>query len=156
MNKIILLGNMTRNPKTTRKTAEDGNEVVITKFDLAVNRRSKRDGESDADFFHCTSFGKQAEFVERYFHNGSRVLVIGRVQNNNYTTREGSKVYGFSIITEEVEFAQKKSAEKVHNHKAYMLTVLYQAKSQGELDISNQVMYDFYGAGSHEKDSGAG
>lgn len=93
MNKIILLGNMTRNPKTTRKTAEDGNEVVITKFDLAVNRRSKRDGESDADFFHCTSFGKQAEFVERYFHSGSRVLVIGRVQNNNYTTREGSKVY---------------------------------------------------------------
>ena len=86
MNKIILLGNMTRNPKTTRKTAEDGNEVVITKFDLAVNRRSKRDGESDADFFHCTSFGKQAEFVERYFHSGSRVLVIGRVQNNNYTT----------------------------------------------------------------------
>ena len=56
MNKIILLGNMTRNPKTTRKTAEDGSEVVITKFDLAVNRRSKRDGEADADFFHCTSF----------------------------------------------------------------------------------------------------
>ena len=108
MNKIILLGNMTRNPKTTRKTAEDGSEVVITKFDLAVNRRSKRDGEADADFFHCTSFGRQAEFVERYFHSGSRVLV-------NYTTKEGSKVYGFSIITEEVEFAQKKSAEKPAN-----------------------------------------
>ena len=115
MNKIILLGNMTRNPKTTRKTAEDGSEVVITKFDLAVNRRSKRAGEADADFFHCTSFGRQAEFVERYFHSGSRVLVIGRVQNNNYTTKEGSKVYGFSIITEEVEFAQKKSAEKPSN-----------------------------------------
>lgn len=115
MNKIILLGNMTRNPKTTRKTAEDGNEVVITKFDLAVNRRSKRAGEADADFFHCTSFGRQAEFVERYFHSGSRVLVIGLVQNNNYTTKEGSKVYGFSIITEEVEFAQKKSAEKPAN-----------------------------------------
>lgn len=115
MNKIILLGNMTRNPKTTRKTAEDGSEVVITKFDLAVNRRAKRDGEADAGFFHCTSFGRQAEFVERYFHSGSRVLVIGRVQNNNYTTKEGSKVYGFSIITEEVEFAQKKSAEKPAN-----------------------------------------
>ena len=115
MNKIILLGNMTRNPKTTRKTAEDGSEVVINKFDLAVNRRSKRAGEADADFFHCTSFGRQAEFVERYFHSGSRVLVIGRVQNNNYTTKEGSKVYGFSIITEEVEFAQKKSAEKLAN-----------------------------------------
>ena len=115
MNKIILLGNMARNPKTTRKTAEDGSEVVITKFDLAVNRRSKRAGEADADFFHCTSFGRQAEFVERYFHSGSRALVIGRVQNNNYTTKEGSKVYGFSIITEEVEFAQKKSAEKPAN-----------------------------------------
>lgn len=122
MNKIILLGNMTRNPKTTRKTTEDGNEVVITKFDLAVNRRAKREGEADADFFHCTSFGKQAEFVERYFHSGSRVLVIGRVQNNNYTTKDGNKVYGFSIITEEVEFAQKKSAERPANRESDFLS----------------------------------
>ncbi len=113
MNKIILLGNVTRNPKTTRKKSEDGTDIVITKFDLAVNRKTKQ--KSNADFFHCTSFGKQAEFVERYFHSGSRVLVIGRVQNNNYTTKEGSKVYGFSIITEEVEFAQKKGAEKPEN-----------------------------------------
>ena len=113
MNKIILLGNMTREPKTTRKKNEDGNEVVITKFDLAVNRKMKREGDADTDFFHCTSFGKQAEFVEKYFHSGSRVLVVGRVQNNNYTTKEGNKVYGFGIITEEVEFAQKKSAAKV-------------------------------------------
>lgn len=112
MNKIILLGNVTRKPKTTRKKNEEGKEVVVTKFDLAVNRKTKREGDVDADFFHCTSFGKQAEFVEKYFHSGSRVLVIGRVQNNNYTTKEGNKVYGFSIITEEVEFAQKKSAGK--------------------------------------------
>lgn len=113
MNKIILLGNMTREPKTTRKKNEDGSETVITKFDMAVNRRAKREGDADADFFHCTSFGKQAEFVEKYFHSGSRVLVVGRVQNNNYTTKEGNKVYGFSIITEEVEFAQKKSVGKL-------------------------------------------
>ena len=110
MNKIILLGNVTRNPKTTRKKSEDGTDIVITKFDLAVNRKTKQKSNADADFFHCTSFGKQAEFVEKYFHSGSRVLVIGRVQNNNYTTKEGNKVYGFSIITEEVEIAQKKSA----------------------------------------------
>ena len=115
MNKIILLGNVTRNPKTTRKKSEDGTDIVITKFDLAVNRKTKQKSNADADFFHCTSFGKQAEFVERYFHSGSRVLVIGRVQNNNYTTKEGSKVYGFSIITEEGEFAQKKGAEKPEN-----------------------------------------
>ena len=88
MNKIILLGNMTREPKTTRKKYEDGSEMVITKFDLAVNRRNKQEGNADADFFHCTSFGRQAEFVEKYFHSGSRVLVVGRVQNNNYTTKE--------------------------------------------------------------------
>ena len=87
-----------------RKTGRDAAKIF-----------SNGDGEADADFFHCTSFGRQAEFVERYFHSGSRVLVIGRVQNNNYTTKEGSKVYGFSIITEEVEFAQKKSAEKPAN-----------------------------------------
>ena len=115
MNKIILLGNVTRNPKTTRKKSEDGTDIVITKFDLAVNRKTKQKSNADADFFHCTSFGKQAEFVERYFHSGSRVLVIGRVQNNNYTTKEGSKVYGFSIITEEDEVAQKKGAEKPEN-----------------------------------------
>ena len=102
----------TTEPKTTRKKNEDGSEMVITKFDLAVNRRNKHEGNADADFFHCTSFGRQAEFVEKYFHSGSRVLVVGRVQNNNYTTKEGNKVYGFSIITEEVEFAQKKSAGK--------------------------------------------
>ena len=88
MNKIILLGNVTRNPKTTRKKSEDGTDIVITKFDLAVNRKTKQKSNADADFFHCTSFGKQAEFVERYFHSGSRVLFIGRVQNNNYTTRD--------------------------------------------------------------------
>ena len=63
MNKIILLGNMTREPKTTRKKNEDGSEMVITKFDLAVNRRNKQEGNADADFFHCTSFGRQAEFL---------------------------------------------------------------------------------------------
>ena len=97
MNKIILLGNVTRNPKTTRKKSEDGTEIVITKFDLAVNRKTKQKSNAEADFFHCTSFGKQAEFVEKYFHSGSRVLVIGRVQNNNYTTKEDALLHGFGI-----------------------------------------------------------
>ncbi len=108
MNKIILLGNMTRNPKTTRKRKEDGTETVTTKFDLAVNRKQR--AENDTDFFHCTSFGRQAEFVERYFRKGSRVLVIGRVQNNNYTNKHGEKIYGFDVITEDVEFGEKKNS----------------------------------------------
>ena len=68
MNKIILLGNMTREPKTTRKKNEDGSEMVITKFDLAVNRRNKQEGNADADFFHCTSFGRQAEYPGEEVH----------------------------------------------------------------------------------------
>ena len=108
MNKIILLGNMTRDPKTTRKRKEDGTETVTTKFDLAVNRKQK--AENDTNLFHCTSFGRQAEFVERYFHQGSRVLVVGRVQNNNYTNKQGEKIYGFDVITEDVEFGEKKKS----------------------------------------------
>ncbi len=110
MNKIILLGNMTRDPEIIRKQKEDGSEMVIARFDLAVGRKQK--GEADSDFFHCTSFGKQAEFIENYFHSGSRLLVIGRVQNNNYTNKDGNKVYGFNVITEDVEFAQKKNSDR--------------------------------------------
>ena len=112
MNKIILLGNVARDPETTRKQKEDGSESVITKFDLAVNRKQKRESDPSADFFHCTAFGRQAEFVEKYFNSGTRMLVTGRVQNNNYTNKSGEKVYGFNVITEEVEFAQKKSSDR--------------------------------------------
>ncbi len=112
MNKILLLGNFTRNPETSRKQKADGTETVITKFDLAVNRRQKRDGDPDADFFHCTCFGRQAEFVEKHFKSGTRALIVGRVQNNNYTNKDGNKVYGFNVILEEIEFAQKKSSER--------------------------------------------
>lgn len=112
MNKIILLGNITREPEITRKARAEGNDMVIVKFDLAVNRKYRRNGEAETDFFHCTSFGKQAEFVEKNFHSGSRVLVVGRVQNNNYTNKQGDKVYGFNVITEDIEFGQKKSSKK--------------------------------------------
>ncbi len=111
MNKIILLGNVTREPEIKRKGRDDGKDMVIAKFDLAVNRKYKKHGEPETDFFHCTSFGKQAEFVEKYFHSGSRLLVVGRVQNNNYTNKQGDKVYGFNIITEDVEFGQKKNSK---------------------------------------------
>lgn len=101
---------MTRDPEVKRKSKEDGTETIIAKFDLAVTRKYRKNGEADTDFFHCTTFGKQAEFIENYFRSGSRVLVVGRVQNNNYTNKQGDKVYGFNVITEDVEFAQKKNS----------------------------------------------
>ena len=107
MNKCILMGNLTRDPEIRYSQGE--NSLAIARFSLAVNRRFSRDGEEDTDFFNCTAFGKQAEFVEKYFSKGSRMLLSGRVQNDNYTNNNGEKVYSVQIIAEEIEFAERKS-----------------------------------------------
>ena len=106
MNKLILMGNLTRDPEIRYS---QGSNMAIARFSIAVNRRFPREGEPDSDFFNCTAFGKQAEFVEKYFHKGSRMLLSGRVQNDNYTNKNGEKVYSVRIIAEEVEFGSSKS-----------------------------------------------
>lgn len=107
MNKLILMGNLTRDPEIRYS---QGSNMAIARFSIAVNRRFPREGEPDSDFFNCTAFGKQAEFVEKYFHKGSRMLLSGRVQNDNYTNKNGEKVYSVQVIAEDIEFAERKSA----------------------------------------------
>jgi len=107
MNKVILMGNLTRDPEIRYSQGE--NSLAIARFSIAVNRRFSRQGDTDTDFFNCTAFGRQAEFVEKYFHKGSRMLLTGRVQNDNYTNSNGEKVYSVQVIAEEVEFAERKS-----------------------------------------------
>lgn len=109
MNKVILMGNLTRDPEIRYSQGE--NSLAIARFSIAVNRRFSRQGDTDTDFFNCTAFGKQAEFVEKYFKQGSRMLLTGRVQNDNYTNKNGEKVYSVQIMVEEVEFAERKSAQ---------------------------------------------
>ena len=106
MNKIILLGRLTRDPEIRYSQGE--NSMAIARFTIAANRRYKREGEPEADFFNCTAFGKQAEFVEKYLKQASKILVSGRVQNDNYTNKEGQKVYSVQIMVEELEFAESK------------------------------------------------
>ena len=106
MNKVILMGNLTRDPEISYS---QNSNMAIARFSIAVNRRFARDGEDNTDFFNCTAFNKTAEFVEKYFHKGSRMLLSGRVQNDNYTNKNGEKVYSVRIIAEEVEFAERKS-----------------------------------------------
>lgn len=106
MNKIILLGRLTRDPEIRYSQGE--NSMAIAKFSLAVNRRYKREGEPEADFFNCTAFGKQAEFVEKYLKQATKIMLCGRVQNDNYTNKEGQKVYSVQIMVEELEFAESK------------------------------------------------
>ncbi len=86
MNKVIFVGNLTRDPEVSYSNRGDS-ALAIARFSIAVNRRFKRDGDPDADFFNCTAFGKQAEFIERYLHKGRKVAVVGRIENDNYTNR---------------------------------------------------------------------
>lgn len=108
MNKVILMGRLTRDPEI--RYSQGASQTAVARFSIAVDRRFKRDGEPDADFFNCTAFGKQAEFIERYLRKGVKVVVCGRVQNDNYTNKEGQMVYSVRIIVDEIEFAESKNA----------------------------------------------
>ena len=107
MNKVILMGRLTRDPEV--RYSQGANQTAVARFSLAVDRKFKREGEPEADFFNCTSFGKQAEFVERYLHKGTKVVLSGRIQNNNYN-KDGQMVYAVQIMVEEIEFAESKNS----------------------------------------------
>ncbi|MBQ7481076.1 MAG: single-stranded DNA-binding protein [Lachnospiraceae bacterium] len=109
MNKVILMGRLTRDPETRYSTGD--NPMAIGKFSIAVDRRFKRNGdEQTTDFFNCTAFGKQGEFVEKYLRKGTKVLVEGELRNDNYTNKNGEKVYSMNIVTNNIEFAESKNA----------------------------------------------
>lgn len=108
MNKVILMGRLTRDPEV--RYSQGASQTAVARFSVAVDRRFKREGEPDADFFNCTAFGKQAEFVERYLHKGIKIVLCGRVQNDNYTNKEGQMVYSVRVMVDEIEFAESKNA----------------------------------------------
>ena len=109
MNKVILMGRLTRDPEV--RYSQGASQTAVARFSIAVDRRfGKREGEPDADFFNCTAFGKTAEFVERYLHKGTKIALSGRIQNDNYTNKEGQMVYSVRIIVDDVEFAESKNA----------------------------------------------
>ena len=110
MNKVILMGRLTRDPEV--RYSQNENSTAIARFSLAVDRRFKRDGEASADFFNCTAFGKQGEFVEKYLKQGTKIVVVGRVQNDNYTNKNGEKVYSVQIMVDEIEFAESRATSQ--------------------------------------------
>ena len=112
MNKVILMGRLTRDPEVRYSAGE--NSLAIARYTLAVDRRFKRDGEATADFISCVVFGKQAEFAEKYFHQGIRIVVSGRIQTGSYTNRDGVKVYTTEVVVEEQEFAESKAVSDSH------------------------------------------
>ena len=108
MNKVILMGRLTRDPEVRYGTGE--NSTAVARYTIAVDRRFKRDGEQSADFISCVTFGRNAEFAEKYLRQGTKIVLTGRIQTGGYTNRDGQKVYTTDIVVEEQEFAESKSA----------------------------------------------
>lgn len=109
MNKVILMGRLTRDPDVRYSNGE--NATVVVRFTLAVDRRfAKKNGDQQTvDFIGCVAFGRTAEFIEKYFRQGMRVVICGRIQTGSYTNKDGNKVYTVDVVTEEVDFAESKT-----------------------------------------------
>ena len=108
MNKVILMGRLTRDPDVRYSQGE--NATAIARYTIAVDRKFKKEGEQTADFIGCVAFGKLGEFAEKYFRKGTKVVVTGRIQTGSYTNKDGQKVYTTDVVVEENEFAESKNS----------------------------------------------
>ena len=104
MNKVVLIGRLTRNPEV-RYSAKDNEQMAIARYSLAIDRKGK---DAGTDFINCVAFGKQGEFAEKYLKQGMKIGVRGRIQTGSYTNKEGQKVYATDVVVEEHEFCEKK------------------------------------------------
>lgn len=120
MNKVILMGRLTRDPNVRYSQGNNTQEsVCVARYTLAVDRRTSRDGQQSADFISCVAFGRAGEFAEKYLRQGTKITICGRVQTGSYTNRDGQKVYTTDIVVEEQEFAEsKREAERSQQNEA--------------------------------------
>ena len=113
MNKVILMGRLTRDPEVRYSQGE--NATAVARYTLAVDRRVSRNnqnGEQTADFIQCVAFGRSGEFAEKYFRKGTKVVVTGRIQTGSYTNKDGQRVYTTDVVVEDQEFAESKNASQ--------------------------------------------
>lgn len=108
MNKVILMGRLTRDPDIRYSQGEK--QTAIARYTLAVDRRFKQEGQPNADFINCLALGKNGEFAEKYLHKGTKVVVVGNWQTGSYTNKDGNKVYTNECLVESCEFAESKAA----------------------------------------------
>lgn len=110
MNKVILMGRLTRDPDVRVSNTAD-RQITVARYTLAVDRRAKRDGnDQTADFISCVAFDRAAEFAEKYLRQGTKVVVSGRIQTGSYTNKDGHKIYTTDVVVEDQEFAESKAA----------------------------------------------
>ena len=110
MNKVILMGRLTRDPDIRYSQGEKA--TAVARFSLAVDRKFKQDGQPTADFINCLAFGKRAEFIEKYCHKGIKLVVEGSWQTGSYTNKDGNKVYTNECLIESCEFAESKATSE--------------------------------------------
>ena len=111
MNRVVLMGRLTRDPDVRYSNGQNGDQMAIARYTLAVDRRfGRKDGEQNADFISCVAFGKAGEWAEKYLKQGTKIAVSGRIQTGSYTNKEGQKVYTTDVVIEEQEFAESKNA----------------------------------------------
>lgn len=106
MNKVELLGRLTRDPDIRYSNSEES--IAVARFNLAVERRHRKDGQTEADFISCVAFGRSAELAEKYLHKGTKIVLVGRIQTGNYTNQDGQKIYTTDVGAEEMYFAESK------------------------------------------------
>lgn len=114
MNKVILMGRLTRDPEVRYSQGE--NRMAIARYTLAIDRRGRNDGDQTADFINCVAFSRSGEFAEKYFRQGIKVLVTGRIQTGSYVNKDGQKVYTTDIVVEEQEFCESKNSSVQTNN----------------------------------------
>ena len=114
MNKVQLVGRLTRDPET--KYSQSTQPIAVTRFSVAVNRKFKKDGEPEADFINCVSFGKTAEFISKYFTKGKMIGIVGCIRTNSWMdSATGQKRFSTDVLVEEVEFCGSKADETSGN-----------------------------------------
>ena len=119
MNKVILMGRLTRDPEVRYSQSNTGDgQMAIARYTLAVDRRFNRNGDQSADFIGCVAFGRSAEFAEKYLKQGTKIAITGRIQTGSYTNKDGNKVYTTDVVVEEQEFCESKNANNSNSQQS--------------------------------------
>ena len=142
MNKVILMGRLTRDPDVRYTSGAE--PMAIARYTLAVDRRGARsnDNATTADFIPCVAFGKMGEFVEKYFRQGTKVAIVGRIQTGSYTNKDGNKVYTTEVVVEEQEFAESKASSSRNNGDSPSRPVPSEAAADGVMSIPEGIEDD--------------
>ena len=136
MNKVFLMGRLTRDPEVRYSQGE--NATAVARFTLAVDRRFRRD-DASTDFIGCIAFGKTAETIEKYVRQGTKLLVTGRIQTGSYTNRDGQKVYTTDIYVEEMEFAESKKTAEANGQNTASTQQAAKSKGDGFMNIPDGI-----------------